>query len=66
MSLSGSLLVLMGPYSSLYVFVRFFESLWVLNCSYAYLCVFMGPFRSLGVLVDPTMSLLVFMRFYEF
>ena len=39
-----SLLVLMGPYGSLFVFIRLYESLWGL-------CVFLGHYESLIVLV---------------
>ena len=52
--------------ASLLVFMRSFESIWVLVDFYRFLCVFMGPLVSLIIFMRPYGSFVVFMRPHGF
>ena len=54
----------MDPNAVLRVFMRLFESIWVLVHFYRFLCVFMGPLVSLIIFMRPYVSLWVFISRY--
>ena len=54
----------MDPNAVLRVFMRLFESIWVLVDFYRFLCVFMGPLVSLIIFMRPYVSLWVLISRY--